>query len=134
MKTSKSQIEIRIIKARSGELFFADDFVKYASSDNVRKILSRLEQDGLIERLAHGIYFKSKKDSLLGTIYPNIGKIDILQTKRVALLQPLRYPSSQYLNKDTAGNFDPLRIDPFGFVAAQESNYATNIIWQPHPS
>lgn len=59
------------MKSSRGELFFADDFVKYASSENVRKILSRLEHENLIERLAHGIYIKPKKDPLLGTIYPN---------------------------------------------------------------
>lgn len=75
MKTSKNQIEIKIIKSQRGEFFFAEDFIKYASSDNVRKILSRLEQGSLIERLAHGIYIKPKKDPLLGTIYPNIGEV-----------------------------------------------------------
>ena len=34
-----------------------------------------MEKDGLIERLAHGIYIKPKKDPLLGTIYPNIGEV-----------------------------------------------------------
>lgn len=34
-----------------------------------------MENDGLIERLAHDIYFKPKKDSLLGTLYPNIEEI-----------------------------------------------------------
>lgn len=75
METSKNQIENKIIKAPRGELFFADDFVKYGSADNVRKILSRLEVESLIERLAHGIYIKPKIDSLLGSIYPNIEEV-----------------------------------------------------------
>ena len=75
MYTSKNQIESKISKSSRGEFFFADDFVKYASSDNIRKILSRLEHENLIERLAHGIYIKPKKDPLLGTIYPNIEEI-----------------------------------------------------------
>ena len=75
LETSKNQIEIKLVKAQRGQLFFAEDFIKYASSDNVRKILSRLERENLIERLAHGIYIKPKKDPLLGTIYPNIGEI-----------------------------------------------------------
>lgn len=75
METSKNQIEIKIVKARRGQFFFAEDFIKYASSDNVRKILSRLERENLIERLSHGIYIKPKKDPLLGTIYPNIGEV-----------------------------------------------------------
>lgn len=75
METSRNKIEIKILKSSRGELFFADDFVKYASSENVRKILSRLENEDLIERLSHGIYIKPKKDPLLGTIYPNIEEI-----------------------------------------------------------
>ena len=75
LEISKNQIEIKLVKAQRGELFFAEDFIKYASSDNVRKIPSRLERAGLIERLAHGFYIKPKKDPLLGTIYPNIGEI-----------------------------------------------------------
>lgn len=75
METSKNQIENKIVKAPRGELFFADDFVKYGSADNVRKILSRLEVESLIERLAHGIYIKPKIDPLLGSIYPNIEEV-----------------------------------------------------------
>lgn len=75
METSKNQIENKIVKAPRGELFFADDFVKYGSAENVRKILSRLEVESLIERLAHGIYIKPKIDPLLGSIYPNIEEV-----------------------------------------------------------
>ncbi|MFV0182516.1 DUF6088 family protein [Empedobacter falsenii] len=55
--------------------FFLDDFSKYGSSDNIRKVLSRLENEGLVERLAQGIYLKPKKDPLLGTIYPTIEEL-----------------------------------------------------------
>jgi len=34
-----------------------------------------MENDGLIERLAHGIYINPEKDPLPDTIYPNIGDI-----------------------------------------------------------
>ncbi|SJN48175.1 hypothetical protein FM107_16765 [Sphingobacterium sp. JB170] len=34
-----------------------------------------MENDGLIERLAHGIYSKPKKDYLLSTPCPNIEEI-----------------------------------------------------------
>jgi len=34
-----------------------------------------MENDGLIQRLAHGIYIKPKKDPFLGTIYPTIEEI-----------------------------------------------------------
>lgn len=75
LETSKYQIETKISKSSLGELFFADDFVKYGSADNIRKVLSRLENEGLIVRLSHGIYLKPKQDPLLGVIYPSIEEI-----------------------------------------------------------
>lgn len=71
----KYQIERKIIKSSRGELFFADDFIKYGTADNIRKILSRLEKEDIIERLSHGIYIKPKKDPLLGIIYPGIEEV-----------------------------------------------------------
>lgn len=75
MESSKNQIQKKISKASFGEIFFLDDFSKYGSSDNIRKVLSRLEQEGLVERLAQGIYLKPKKDPLLGTLYPTTEEI-----------------------------------------------------------
>lgn len=74
-ESSKNQIQTKISKSSFGEIFFLDDFAKYGSADNIRKVLSRLEQEGIVERLAHGIYLKPKKDPLLGTIYPNTEEI-----------------------------------------------------------
>jgi len=37
--------------------------------------LSRLEKEGLLVRLAHGIYHKPKTDEVLGVIYPDIEEI-----------------------------------------------------------
>jgi len=68
-------IQTKILKSSFGEIFFLDDFSKYGSSDNIRKVLSRLENEGLVERLTHGIYLKPKKDLLLGKIYPTVDEI-----------------------------------------------------------
>ncbi|WP_353548033.1 DUF6088 family protein [Rhinopithecimicrobium faecis] len=75
MESSKNQIQTKISKSSFGEIFFLDDFVKYGSSENIRKVLSRLEQDGVVIRLAQGIYLKPKKDPLLGIIYPTTEEI-----------------------------------------------------------
>ena len=75
IETSKNKIQTKILKSSFGEIFFLDDFSKYGSSDNIRKVLSRLENEGLVERLTHGIYLKPKKDLLLGKIYPTIDEI-----------------------------------------------------------
>ena len=74
-ETSRNKIETKIFKSSRGEFFFADDFKNYGTPENIRLTLFRLENDGLIERLAHGIYIKPKKDPLLGTIYPSIEEI-----------------------------------------------------------
>ncbi|MDH0660766.1 DUF6088 family protein, partial [Empedobacter sp. GD03865] len=75
IETSKNKIQKKILKSSFGEIFFLDDFSKYGSSDNIRKVLSRLENEGLVERLTHGIYLKPKKDLLLGKIYPTVDEI-----------------------------------------------------------
>lgn len=68
-------IQKKILKSSFGEIFFLDDFSKYGSSENIRKVLSRLENEALVERLTHGIYLKPKKAPLLGTIYPTIEEL-----------------------------------------------------------
>lgn len=80
MESSKNQIQTKISKSLNGEIFFLNDFTRYGSSDNIRKVLSRLEQECIVERLTHGIYLKPKKDSLLGTIYSTTEEI----AKRIA--------------------------------------------------
>lgn len=74
MKSSKSQIETKVLKSSNGEIFSLKTY-EYGSAGNIRLTLLRLEKDGILERLAHGIYLKPKKDSLLGTIYPIIEEI-----------------------------------------------------------
>ena len=56
-------------------MFFAEDFYQYGSPGNIRLTLFRLENEGVLERLAQGIYLKPKRDPLLGTIYPSIEEI-----------------------------------------------------------
>ncbi|WHT40246.1 DUF6088 family protein [Myroides sp. mNGS23_01] len=70
-----NQIENKIIKSSKRTIFFADDFVKYGTSDNIRQVLFRLEKKQCIERLAAGIYVKPKRDTVLGTIYPSVEEI-----------------------------------------------------------
>ncbi|WP_435138383.1 DUF6088 family protein [Formosa sp. A9] len=66
------KIEHKISKATRGRLFFSEDFTGYASQDAIRQSLSRLEKDGVLTRLAQGIYLKPQIDDLLGVIYPKI--------------------------------------------------------------
>jgi len=70
-QSSHNQIELKIKKSSKGKLFFAEDFSKNGSPENVRKVLSRLEQEALIIRLAQGIYLLPKIDEFLGVLYPS---------------------------------------------------------------
>ncbi len=82
MESINLQIENKIIKSSRGEIFFIRDFIKYGSEVNIRKILSRLEKESVIERIAFGIYLKPKKDEVLGVIYPNLDEIAYKIAKR----------------------------------------------------
>lgn len=75
MKSSKNQIETKILKSSLGEIFFAEDFYAYGSAGNIRLTLFRLVNEGILERLAQGIYLKPKRDPLLGTLYPTTEEI-----------------------------------------------------------
>lgn len=71
----KNEIENKVVKSSRGVIFFAEDFASYASADNIRQSLSRLEKERTLLRLAHGIYLKPKIDDVLGIIYPTIEEI-----------------------------------------------------------
>src|SRR5690606_4430224 len=75
VKSSKNQIETKILKSSLGEIFFAEDFYAYGSPGNIRLTLFRLVKEGVLERLAQGVYLKPKKDPLLGVIYPTTEEI-----------------------------------------------------------
>ena len=48
MESVAGKIEKTISKSNTGPIFFAEDFVEFGSSDNIRQILFRLEQEGRI--------------------------------------------------------------------------------------
>src|SRR5690606_31871252 len=75
LKSSKNQIETKILKSSLGEIFFAEDFYAYGSAGNIRLTLFRLVNEGILERLAQGIYLKPKRDPLLGILYPTTEEI-----------------------------------------------------------
>ena len=69
------QIENKIVKSFQGRVFFADDFVQYGTSDNIRQVLFRLEKEQCIKRIAQGVYIKPKEDPIVGMIYPDLEEI-----------------------------------------------------------
>lgn len=78
-------IDINIIqnKVKQGELFFISDFTDLSTTyESVRKSLQRLTNDGVIERIAKGIYFLPKKHERFGVIYPHAEQIAKAIAKR----------------------------------------------------
>lgn len=65
-----------------GKIFFPDHFIGIGGEDAVHKSLSRLEEDEVLIRLAHGIYLYPEKDSELGVLYPSIEEIAKAIAKR----------------------------------------------------
>ncbi len=75
-------IKKAISNHRRGKIFFPINFVKFGSSAAIRKALIRLEEKGLLVRLAQGIYLYPKEHKQLGMLYPSLEEIALAISKR----------------------------------------------------
>lgn len=83
MRESVANKVLRSIYARPrGSIIFRNNFSNLGSATAVRQTLNRLEKQGIIIRLAHGIYLYPKKHKTLGVIYPSLDDIAITIAKR----------------------------------------------------
>jgi hypothetical protein len=72
MGSSISQkIKERISRIESGKLFAINDFFDMDNDELVTRTLSRLQSDGVISRVAAGIYM-NPKHTQFGVLYPTI--------------------------------------------------------------
>ena len=69
-------------KLQKGSILFVDDFLDFGNPESVKKALYRMEEKGLLIRLAHGIYLYPKTDKTLGVLYPSAEEIAIAIAKR----------------------------------------------------
>lgn len=76
------QIEARIKKLGRGCILFPADFYSLGSTEAIKKILLRLEKQGMLIRLAFGIYLYPKQSKLLGNITPSLEEIAKAIAKR----------------------------------------------------
>lgn len=60
------QIYTRIAALSAGEVFIISDFSDIADTTAVRKVLSRLEEDGKIRRIMRGVYDRPEYNDFLG--------------------------------------------------------------------
>lgn len=67
----ESKVLQQIESLPKGTLFIAADFSELGSSEAIRLALFRLEKEGLIKRVAQGIYVRPKVSNLIGTLTPS---------------------------------------------------------------
>ncbi len=65
----------RIERLPKGELLMPGDFNDLGSSEAVRLSLFRLEKQGVISRVAQGIYVRPKESSLIGKLLPTAEEV-----------------------------------------------------------
>ncbi len=71
----QKQIEIHIKKLGRGTIIFPSELYAFGNAEVVKKVLLRLEKQGILVRLAFGIYVYPRQNKLLGTLTPTIDDI-----------------------------------------------------------
>ncbi|UGS22302.1 DUF6088 family protein [Flavobacterium cyclinae] len=82
MYSIHNQIEKKIESLKKGSILFISDFIEFGTTENIKKVMQRLEKKEVITRLAHGIYLYPKKDKVLGTLFPSTEEIALAIAKR----------------------------------------------------
>ena len=77
MESVHNQIKNIVLKKRKGTIVFAEDFKKIGAGGTIRVSLFRLCKEGVLIRLANGIFLYPKIDKKfgLGVVYPSIFEI-----------------------------------------------------------
>jgi len=89
MSTAHGQIEQVIRRRRKGDLIFPTDFRGLGTEGAIKMTLTRLNKEGLIERLGHGIYLLPKQDPIFGKIAPAPEEIaDAIAKKEKIQIKP----------------------------------------------
>ena len=109
MKDSTNHIiEQKISRFKPGQIFSPSDFKELGSSTAIRKALSRLVEQGHVERMGQGIYVIPKKDKVFGKVLPSMEQLaEALAKKDHVKIKP----SGQYaLNKVGLSTQVPMRL------------------------
>jgi hypothetical protein len=78
----KNKIQAQIKDLPEGSLLFPSDFNELGSSEAVRLSLFRLEKDGVLIRVAQGIYVRPKISELIGSLIPSAEEVAEAIAKR----------------------------------------------------
>jgi hypothetical protein len=89
-----NQILAKIKAGKPGRIIFPSDFLQTGPETAVWKTLSRLTQEGVLIRLANGIYLYPKMDKELGVLFPSIEEIAVAIAKkeRIRLMPTVHMP------------------------------------------
>ena len=82
MTSIEDKILQRIEAFPKGELLLPADFSDLGSSEAVRLSLFRLEKEGVISRVAQGIYVRPKESNLIGKLVPTAEEVAEAIAKR----------------------------------------------------
>jgi len=82
VQSIENKVEITIKAKPRGTLILAEDFMRFGSSEAIRKALERLEDKKVIVRVAHGIYVRPKISKLLGPLKPSAEEVAEAIAKR----------------------------------------------------
>ena len=74
-ETVINKIQTKIKKLPNGKILFIKDFTELGNNVVVRQSLKRLVEKEKLVKISQGIYYKPKKDKLLGPVKPSIEKI-----------------------------------------------------------
>lgn len=69
-----SDISQKVSKSHDGDVFFVSDFAKSGNDVFISRLLSEMTDDGQLERLSNGIYFKPKR-TRFGVVKPTIEQV-----------------------------------------------------------
>lgn len=72
---TEASIAEAIAASPKGLVLFVDDFQEHGNPESVKKALHRLQEKGILVRLAHGVYLNPKMDPELGIMYPSTDDI-----------------------------------------------------------
>lgn len=75
MQSVESHIEKSIKSKPKGSLVLPSDFMQYGTAKAVQKSLERLEDKGIIIRVAQGIYVRPKISKLIGPLTPSAEEV-----------------------------------------------------------
>lgn len=88
MMSTAETIRNRVMKTRLGEPFTNTQFLKLGSRASVDKALSRLVEEGVINRITRGVFMRPKTNRFIGEVMPDVIKVvEVMAKERGETIQ-----------------------------------------------